>query len=316
MRVRPIPTAKTNFNQPKICDLHMHTTRSDGKLEPRSLVNLCKDLGLNTISITDHNIMPLTLLPSVIANIRLIYGIELDCSAGLQPELLRQDHHLLGYGIDPNNQALKDRLELQSLARMDDEPNYLQALWTKGLMINREEVLYHAKGETPKIYDYYRVVVKHQSNLPILLSLFPNQYSQAFREGILGLLIPHLSPLSFLTTAEAINLIIGAGGKPVLAHPANRVIGWGNAENPALLSFLKEYIPQGLMGIECYARTHTREDVDKLIELAKYFGLIRTAGTDFHGTKPHENPGTIQLRNTEKFFLLTEDLIDLQALLS
>ena len=39
------------------CDLHLHTTNSDGKYTPYELARLCMDKGIQTIAFTDHNVM-------------------------------------------------------------------------------------------------------------------------------------------------------------------------------------------------------------------------------------------------------------------
>ena len=39
----------------RLCDLHTHTTASDGSLEPEESVRLAKELGAAAIAITDHD---------------------------------------------------------------------------------------------------------------------------------------------------------------------------------------------------------------------------------------------------------------------
>ena len=36
-------------------DLHLHTTASDGRLEPEEIVSLAVSVGLDVIAITDHD---------------------------------------------------------------------------------------------------------------------------------------------------------------------------------------------------------------------------------------------------------------------
>ena len=38
-------------------DLHMHTTASDGLLSPSALVKRAFDVGIKTLSVTDHDTM-------------------------------------------------------------------------------------------------------------------------------------------------------------------------------------------------------------------------------------------------------------------
>ena len=37
------------------CDLHMHSTHSDGTMAPRALVEMAHGLGLGAIALTDHD---------------------------------------------------------------------------------------------------------------------------------------------------------------------------------------------------------------------------------------------------------------------
>ncbi len=61
-------------------DLHLHTTYSDGRMEPKELVRLCKQRGLKTISVTDHDTtfgLAESLRASKLEDIEFIPGIEL-----------------------------------------------------------------------------------------------------------------------------------------------------------------------------------------------------------------------------------------------
>jgi len=74
---------------------------------------------------------------------------------------------------------------------------------------------------------------------------------------------------------EAILLIKEAGGVPVLAHP-------GLYDNDSLV---RRLIQNGLVGIEAYHTDHSDEQEVYFQELADQFGLIKTAGSDFHGER-------------------------------
>ena len=38
-----------------LCDLHTHTTASDGQYTPAELVRLAKEKGLSVLAVTDHD---------------------------------------------------------------------------------------------------------------------------------------------------------------------------------------------------------------------------------------------------------------------
>ncbi len=84
-------------------NLHIHTTCSDGKLNPKAVIQAAIEQNLETIAITDHNSVEAY---SQIENydndkLTLINGVEFDCWHGM--DLL----HIIGYGIDLNNQKIK-----------------------------------------------------------------------------------------------------------------------------------------------------------------------------------------------------------------
>ena len=80
------------------------------------------------------------------------------------------------------------------------------------------------------------------------------------------------------TAKEGINMILEAGGVPVLAHPA--MLGLDDKKLEALIASL---VSDGLKGIECYYSTHTPKQTEQYLKYAERFGLIVTCGSDFHG---------------------------------
>ena len=64
-------------------DFHMHSNISnDGEFTPTRIIELCKENGLKTVSIADHNSVRAIKEAKVSAkglDIELINGIELDC---------------------------------------------------------------------------------------------------------------------------------------------------------------------------------------------------------------------------------------------
>ncbi len=83
----------------KNVNLHIHTTFSDGKLHPTEIIELAKKKNLKYISITDHNtIEAYKHINSKFDNLKVITGVEFDC--WYKSNFM----HVLGYGIDLNNE--------------------------------------------------------------------------------------------------------------------------------------------------------------------------------------------------------------------
>ena len=82
----------------------------------------------------------------------------------------------------------------------------------------------------------------------------------------------------WITKEECIDMIISAGGIPVLAHP------WSlKLTKEELYEEVKYLVSLGLKGIEVIHSNSKEEDRTYYYELAKEFNLITTGGTDFHG---------------------------------
>jgi predicted metal-dependent phosphoesterase TrpH len=78
------------------------------------------------------------------------------------------------------------------------------------------------------------------------------------------------------TVAEAIDVIHAAGGVAVWAHPF-----WDLDSTDETLATLREFVADGLDGVECFYPTHTAEQARALHEAAG--GLLTTGSSDFHG---------------------------------
>ena len=92
-----------------VYDLHTHTTASDGELSPEALVIKAKTSGVDVLAITDHDTTSGIAAAADEAskqNIKLIPGIELSVS------WMDKNFHIVGLGIDPDNERLKASLKI------------------------------------------------------------------------------------------------------------------------------------------------------------------------------------------------------------
>jgi predicted metal-dependent phosphoesterase TrpH len=88
---------------------------------------------------------------------------------------------------------------------------------------------------------------------------------------------PGYVPQLYTTPEHAIEQITAAGGIPVLAHP-------GRLKDRALID---ELVGHGLRGLEVFYPLHAPEDTREFRETAKRYGLVMTAGMDFHDIRYH-----------------------------
>jgi len=111
-----------------LIDLHIHSTASDGSLNPLEILTLAKTVGVKAISITDHdtidgikNLFKHPLSPSV----DFITGVEISC----EPPPGFEDVgsiHLLGYGFSIYDRNLNMILDDAKKAREDRNPQIIQ----------------------------------------------------------------------------------------------------------------------------------------------------------------------------------------------
>ena len=74
--------------------------------------------------------------------------------------------------------------------------------------------------------------------------------------------------------AESLDLILSAGGLPVLAHPT---------EIDSMEALLPQLKQAGIVGLEVYYKDYRPTTVRKLQRLAQKYGFIACGGTDYHG---------------------------------
>lgn len=92
-------------------DLHVHTTVSDGTLDPAEVPAVARQAGLDVVAITDHDRLHPTLAEPLTRrdDLLIINGIELRVDPGSHDE--RVD--LLGYGVTPTDALVAEVDRLQ-----------------------------------------------------------------------------------------------------------------------------------------------------------------------------------------------------------
>jgi hypothetical protein len=85
------------------------------------------------------------------------------------------------------------------------------------------------------------------------------------------------------TVDEAIELIHGAGGLAVWAHPF-----WDIDQPAAVLEAIDRFRAAGLDGVESFYVTHNREQTQLLVDRCAELGLLSTGSSDFHGPQHHK----------------------------
>jgi 3',5'-nucleoside bisphosphate phosphatase len=97
-------------------NLHIHSSLSDGRLNPSEIIAEAKKQHLEIISITDHNTLEAykTIDNKNSDGLKIITGIEFDCWHDMNMI------HILGYEIDINNEKLNNLCSKDKLGKSYD----------------------------------------------------------------------------------------------------------------------------------------------------------------------------------------------------
>lgn len=259
--------------EPATLDLHTHTLRSDGLLPPSELVAAAAAAGLRVLAITDHDtlagVRELLRDGGVPDGLDLVPGIEINSVLGDERrEIGEGEVHVLGLGVDPDDDALEGALARQRDARRLRFEKMVGKLRALGLPVDAalealpattdEDALGRPRIARAMIASGYVESVEEAFNLHL-------SRGRAAYEPRLG-----LGPV------EAIRAIRAAGGLPSLAH---------FREAPDHLAFLRELVESGLGGLEVHYRAYDLESVQALDVIATDLRLVKTGGTDYHGDR-------------------------------
>ena len=122
-------------------DLHTHTLRSDGVLEPLELLRAAADVGIRTLAITDHDTLgayrELSAAGAIPAEVELIPGVEINALAG-DIRLEWGELHILGFGMDADDDAFEAALARQRAARRIRFERTVERLREIGLSVDNE----------------------------------------------------------------------------------------------------------------------------------------------------------------------------------
>jgi predicted metal-dependent phosphoesterase TrpH len=249
-------------------DLHCHSTASDGTLSPTDVVELAVSSGLSALALTDHDTIDGVAEAAEAARkvgLDFVPGIEISCDVP-RPATM----HLLGYGFDPRSPVLLDMTTRLIEGRNDRNPRIIRRLNELGVSITMEEVEAEAGG-TVVGRPHIAAVLQRKGYVSSIKQAFDKYLAQG---------APAYFDKERLTSKQAIGLVLESGGVPVLAHPVQL-----RTENDAQLErMVKDLKDLGLVGLEVIHSDHDAALVEKYTKLADRFGLIKTGGSDFHGT--------------------------------
>jgi len=242
-------------------DLHLHTTYSDGILDPDDLLVLSREKGYDVISITDHDNIEGYLSVKDKApdyNLTIIPGVE------ISSKFEETEVHILAYFFDDTHPSLLSLLDFINENRINRARAIVDKLSGLGVKLDIETLL-STTGKSGIV-----------GRLHIARALVDNNYCSSIREAFDRYLhdrSPAFEPKVTLPAEKTIPMIQSAGGISVLAHPHK-------LDN---ISVVLGLIDLGINGLEVYCPKSSSYAVSLFEQLAREHELLTTGGSDFHG---------------------------------
>lgn len=250
-----------------ICDLHTHSTASDGRFSPSEVIHKAYANGVKYLSLTDHDTLS-GISPAIEASVKLdmkfIPGIEL--STTYRGETV----HILGYfrGDEYKNIELNDFLQSIKDKRIERANKIVEGLKNyHDIIIKVEDVLKNGKD----------TIARPHIAKTIIEAGYSYSYDYIF-DNFIGDNCPAYIPANKLSTEDGISLLKKYNALAFLAHP---VLFKKISINDIL------HLP--FDGIEAIYPQNSTEDTHKFISIAEENNLLISCGSDCHGMSAEDD---------------------------
>lgn len=247
------------------CDLHMHSTFSDGTMSPSELVALAEKTGLSAIALTDHNtvlglkdFMEAGKTSSVIT----IPGCE------FTTEYHGKEIHIVGLYL---KEAVWEEVEdyFLQLKRSKRESNQLLI---SNLRSAGYEISFDEASSCTQASEFNRAHVANLLKQKGYIQTVDEAFETILKEGN-----GYYTPPKRLDVFQTIKFIKSINAVAVLAHP------FLNLTEKELLLFLPDAKNSGLDAMETRYSDYDEETTEKAKRMADKYELLESGGSDFHG---------------------------------
>jgi 3',5'-nucleoside bisphosphate phosphatase len=247
-------------------DLHCHSTVSDGLLSPPELVAHAAERGVKVLALTDHDDLGGLKIAREAA---LEHGIQFVNGVEISVTWKRRTLHIVGLKIDIDNIPLKTALDKVRIGR-DERAHEMGAdLARVGILGAYEGAKALAKQSIITRTHFARFLVAngHAKDTKSVFKKYLVKGKPGFKEH------------EWMDLKSAVDLINGAGGQAVIAHPGRYDLGTIN-----MLLLMHEFRSLGGAAIEVVTGSHTPPQYQQFAKIAHKFSLKSSLGSDFHGS--------------------------------
>jgi hypothetical protein len=248
-------------------DLHAHTTVSDGTLTPTELVKLAKESGLDAIAVTDHDTfkgIPEAMEAGKKYGIEVIPGAELSLESPEGAGWI----HVVALWLPERADELQKAFDWVIEGRANRNHEIVAKLRRLGVNITYEAVAARAGGTIGRPHFAQELMA-----LGVVSSM-----DEAFKIWI-GDNGKAYVPKRKLTPEQAFPILKNIGATSILAHPFALRLSYPETEK-----VVRRLMDLGLDGMEVYYSEHSAADTQAFGEMADRLGLLKSGGSDFHGT--------------------------------
>ena len=248
-------------------DLHCHSTFSDGLLTPTEVVQRAASRGVDVLALTDHDEVagiPEARAAAANAGIALVPASEISVSWGEDTTL-----HFVALNVDPEHRPLVEGLRRIRTSRDSRARRIGASLAKVGIPDAFEGALRYVTSEELISRSHFARFLVERGVAKDVKDVF-KRFLVPGKPGY----VPH----AWASMTEALGWITESGGTAVLAHPGRYRL------TPAeLRSMIGEFRDSGGRGIEVMSSAHTDAQVAEFCGVARAFGLLASAGSDYHG---------------------------------
>ncbi|MFI9842499.1 PHP domain-containing protein [Nonomuraea sp. NPDC051941] len=262
------------------CDLHLHSTNSDGHVAPEDLIEKARRASLRVMSISDHS------RPTFDADLEGLaarHGITL--LPGLEISTMHhgRKYHVLGYGHGVLDTELQKFAFLPTAVKNATYERVIGRLRAEGVELPAtEDMLVGIQEDGPPAHPgkwmlSSTLIGRYAAHS---LGMDPTRAAGLVKERYN--LLKGREPDRYVPAERMISMIRDAGGIPVLAHPFWECTAGRNSWD-GVTSDLRQFSTVGLVGFEVSSRHDSQIGEGQRRDVANALDLIPFRSSDYHG---------------------------------